>query len=141
MPKSYSLDLRERVLESYEKKEGTNAEIAKRYKMSLSTVKRIVQRYKTTGAIKLYIHHAGRRPILDESGCLALEKLVSENPDSTLSELSKAYKKRYKIKLGLSLLCRVLQKLNLRYKKKSLYASQRDREDVKKKRRFFGMGQ
>lgn len=133
MPKSYSQDLRERVLEAYLKKEGTNGEIAQRFKLSLSTVKRIAQRYKATGKIELYIHHAGRRPVLDEKGCEALKKLVELKPDSTLQELSRSYAEQYDIQLGLSLICRMLQKLNLRYKKKSLYAAERDREDIKKK--------
>lgn len=56
MPKAYSIDFREKVLDAYLNHEGSNREIAKRFKISISTVKRIGQRYRNTGKIELYIH-------------------------------------------------------------------------------------
>lgn len=53
MPKAYSIDFRKKILDAYLQKEGTNEELAERFKISISTVKRIAQRYKNSGEVKI----------------------------------------------------------------------------------------
>jgi transposase len=135
MPKAYSIDLRRKVLEANENHEGTNDELAERFKISISTVKRIKQRFQATGSIEIYINRCGRKAKLDEQAYLALKDIVSATPDLTLKEIADLLYKNTKISLKKSAIHNALKNLNLRYKKKSVYAIQRDKEDVKKKRR------
>ncbi len=135
MPKAYSIDLRKKVLEADENQEGTNDELAERFKISISTVKRIKQRFKTSGSIEVYINRCGRKAKLDEDAYLALKDIVSTTPDLTLKEIAHLLYQNTKISLKKSAIHNALKNLNLRYKKKSVYAIQRDREDIKKKTR------
>jgi len=49
--KTLSLDLRERILASYDNLEGTRQEIADRYSVSLGMVKKLLQQRRRTGEI------------------------------------------------------------------------------------------
>lgn len=49
-----------------------------------------------------------------------------------LKELCQSYEKRYRRKESISMMYRALAILNLRRKKKSLYAQEQEREDIKK---------
>jgi transposase len=133
MPKAYGIDLREKILESYLGKEGSLDELALRYKVSVSTIKRIAQRYRNTGEIKLYLHNAGRHELINDEGKDALIKILESHPDLTLKEIQEKFSALYGISPVIAVFHRVLKNLNFRHKKKSSYASQRDREDVKKK--------
>lgn len=133
MPKAYSIDFREKVLEAYLCKEGSLPELSKRFKLSMSTIKRIAKRYRDTGKVEIYIHQVGRKRLLTEADYEALTLLVKEKQDRTLAELAVLYKERCKKSISLSSLHRALKELQLRHKKKSHYAQERDSEVVKKK--------
>ena len=45
MPAPYSIDLRQRVINAYEAKEGSQRQIAQRFQVSQSFVKRLIYRY------------------------------------------------------------------------------------------------
>ena len=133
MAKSYSMDLRHKILETYLEKEGTNQEIAKRFKISISTVKRIGQRFRETGKVELYMNRSGRRAKLDDKGLTFLEQLVQKEKDLTLNEIRLKLFKRFHTELTIQAIHYILKDMKLNHKKKSYYASQRDREDIKKK--------
>ncbi len=139
MPKCYGKDLREKILETYKNKEGSFKKVAERFKVSLNTVKRIVYRYRKTGKIETYLHRAGRRELIDETGRQTLRELIKVCPDMTLREIQKIYEERHGVKPVLAVFHRVLKELKLPYKKKSLFAQQQLREDIKKKRRICQM--
>lgn len=134
---AYSVDFRKKILDAYLKREGTNQEIAERFKISLSTVKRIGQRYRETGKTELYLDNIGRPMKLDEAGIRTLKMLVKQRADSSLDELSRMLYEKTQIQLTAQALHYIFKRLGVSYKKKSYYASQRDRPDVKKKRRVF----
>jgi transposase len=133
MPKAYGIDLRKKILESYLCKEGSLNELASRYKVSISTIKRISQRYRNTGDVQLYLHNVGRHELINDDGKEALIKILEESPDLTLKEIQEKFAALYGISPVIAVFHRVLKNLNFKHKKKSNYASQRDREDVKKK--------
>lgn len=133
MPKAYGIDLRQKILEAYLNKEGAISNLAERFKVSESTVKRIAKRYRDTGEVKLYLHKVGRHELIDEHGKEILKNIVISNPDYTLSEIQSAYYKRKGVKPVLAVFHRVLKKLQFSYKKKSHFSQQQLREDIKKK--------
>ena len=133
MPLVYSLDLREKAVSAYENGEGTQAEIAARFSIGLRTFQEWLVLKKETGSLdpKEYIY-CGRPPVIGEKGSLFVKKLIEGKPDILISEIRTAYKNKFKIEVAQSMVSRALEKLNLRRKKKSIYAHEQEREDVKK---------
>ena len=62
--RTLSLDLRQRILDSYDNDEGTRAEIAQRFRVSLGMVKKLLQQRRHTGDIAPRHHLAGRKPMI-----------------------------------------------------------------------------
>ena len=60
--RTISLDLRERILVSYDQKEGTREEIAHRFRVSLGMVKKLLQQRRHGGTSALGIIGAGSSP-------------------------------------------------------------------------------
>lgn len=52
MPVSYSKDLRGRVIAAWEAKEGSQRQLAQRFKVSLSFVRNLLRHYRTNGQIE-----------------------------------------------------------------------------------------
>ena len=48
---AYSIDLRQKILSAWQNKEGTQRELAKRFKVSLSFLCDFLRRYRETGEI------------------------------------------------------------------------------------------
>ena len=84
------MDLRERILSSYDKEEGTRQEIARRYRVSLGMVKKLLQQRRRTGDIRPRHHLSGRKPRILESHRKRMRALLREKPDLTLKELRAA---------------------------------------------------
>lgn len=81
-----SLDLRERVIESY--KEGVSfGKIGERYKLPKGTVQRLIEHYRLTGTIKPKPPNSGRKPAFSAEDLRKLEADVLAHPDATLAEL------------------------------------------------------
>ena len=131
---AYSLDLRERIVASYQSGNFTQIELADYYELSLSTIKRYLKQYRETGLLTTKTDKiTGRPSLVDDEGLETIEKLIKANPSITLADLSKEYFKKHHSVAGRSVLSRACQKLNLRRKKLSTYAQERERDDVKKK--------
>jgi len=109
-----SLDLRERILASYDNQEGTRQQIADRFRVSEGMVKKLLQQRRRTGDIGPRHHHSGRKPIIVGSHRRQLRAMLDQRPDMTLVELRN----------GLELDCTiqaihyVLDDMGLTYKKR-----------------------
>jgi transposase len=112
--RTLSLDLRERILVSYDQKEGTRAEVARRYRVSLGMVKKLLQQRRRTGDIAARHGHSGRKPVIVESHRRKLRELLGRRPDLTLEELRQAAA----LTCTLQAIHYVLQKMGLTYKKR-----------------------
>jgi len=62
--RTLSLDLRQRILDSYDNNEGTRAEIAQRFRVTLGMVKKWLRQRRRTGDIAPRHHFAGRKPMI-----------------------------------------------------------------------------
>ena len=76
--RTLSVDLRERILASYDNQEGTRQDIADRYKVSLGMVKKLLQQRRRTGDISPRHHHSGRKPIIVDSHRQRMKKLLAQ---------------------------------------------------------------
>lgn len=109
-----SLDLRERILAAYDHDEGTREDIAKRFRVSLGMVKKLLQqRSRLKGDIRPQYHRSGRKPKLAVHH-QALGQELAQKPDLTLKELRAALK----LDCSLPAIHYALQKLGLTYKKR-----------------------
>lgn len=85
-----SMDLRERILASYDRGEGTRDQIARRYSVSLGMVKKLIQQRRHAGDIAPRHHLSGRKPLILESHKKEMKELLARRPDMTLEELREA---------------------------------------------------
>ena len=129
----YSLDLRERIVAAVDRPEGSLRWIARVFCVSTSFIVRLLQRRRATGTLAPKPHAGGPLPALSPDDHRRLADLIREQPDATLAEL----KQKGGFTCSLKTLWMALRHRRLTRKKKSLYADQRDRPDVQKKRRSF----
>jgi transposase len=85
-----SVDLRERILTSYDRQEGTRLDIAARYRVSLGMVKKLLQQRRHSGDIKPRHHRSGRKPKILAGHEQQMRTLLGRKPDLTLKELRQA---------------------------------------------------
>ena len=112
--KTLSLDLRERILASYDAREGTRQEIADRYRVSLGMVKKLLQQRRKTGDIRSRHHYSGRKPKILDLHRRRMRHLLSWQPDLTLTELREATA----LSCSLPAIHYALAAMNLTYKKR-----------------------
>jgi transposase len=112
--RTLSLDLRERILASYDNDEGTRVEMAHRFRVSLGMVKKLLQQRRRTGDIAPRYRFCGRKPMIVGTHQSQMRSLLARKNDLTLKELRAA------IGLGCSLqaINVVLGKMGLTYKKR-----------------------
>jgi len=114
--RTISLDLRERILSSYDQNEGNREEIARRYRVSLGLVKKLLQQRRRTGDIAPRHRYSGRKPRIMPAHHQQLRTLLSRKPDMTLKELRVAVR----LNCTLPAIHYALEKLGLTYKKRRL---------------------
>ena len=85
--KTLSLDLRERIVASYDAKEGTRLEIAERYRVSEGMVKKLLQQRRRTGDLRPRHRFCGRKPMILDKHRSQMKQLLGKQPDLTLREL------------------------------------------------------
>ena len=109
-----SLDLRERILASYDNDEGTRAEMARRFRVSLGLVKKLLQQRRRTGEIAPRHRFSGRKPLIVAAHRSQLRALLARKNDLTLKEL----RLTTGLKCSLQAINVVLGKMGLTYKKR-----------------------
>jgi transposase len=112
--RTLSLDLRERILDSYDQEDLTRSQIAKRFRVSLGMVKKLIQQRRHTGDIGSLHHRCGRKPLILESHREQMSKLLGTKPDMTLKELREALG----LECSLPAIHYVLHSMGLTYKKR-----------------------
>src|SRR6476619_6760847 len=109
--RSYSLDLRERVLADCDS--GlSNDEVARKYRVSAPWIRRLKQRRRETGSIEPRVRRMPAPRLMAHAD--RLKDLVEQQPDATPQELREALG----VQTSLPSLCRALQRLRLTVKKK-----------------------
>ncbi len=115
--KPYSLDLRERVLAAAHEDPLSQAEIAKKFKIGLTTLEKWLRRQRQTGKSMPLPHGGGRARALQ--GCEALLRTaLKQQPDATLDELCVRIAEAKGLRVSRSMMCRELQRLKLPRKKR-----------------------
>lgn len=111
----------------------THQEIADDLCVSASAVTSLKRHIKKHGHI-FPVRPPGNTPTLCKDDYPIIRRIVAEKPDLILQDYAKEISRETgKPLLSTPTICRVLKKLNLRLKKKSRYAAERDRPEIKKK--------
>lgn len=118
MPAPYSLDLRQRVIEAYKAKEGSQRQLADRFKVSLSFVRDLTRRYRSTGQVEPKPYGGGAVAKLAATQLPIVEQLVEAQPDALLWELCQRFAGQTNITVSVPTMHRAVQRLELSYKKK-----------------------
>ncbi len=112
--RTLSLDLRQRILDSYDQEQGTRGEVAHRFRVSLGMVKKLLQQRRRTGDLGPRHHLAGRKPMILAAHRGQIRSLLAQRNDLTLKELRQAVG----LHCSLQAIHVVLGKMGLTYKKR-----------------------
>jgi transposase len=113
--KTYSDDLRERVVRACDEGRGTRQEIADLFGVSTAWIRRLHQRRRETGSIAARPRGGSQATKMDDDRRFHLLVLVTAQPDATLAEL----RDRLGAPVHLSTIARTLNRLGWTVKKKS----------------------
>jgi transposase len=131
MPKSYSSDLRERLIAAVTSG-MSRCEAAEVFGVAISTAVKWMQRLRDTGSWAAKPRGGGTSPL--EQSKERILAIVSERPDATLKEILAALGKQG-IHTSKSALDRFMARHKITRKKKSLRAAEQKRQDVARARR------
>lgn len=132
--KPYSRDFRQKILETKHKTQDSNQQIAVRFQVSYSFVRRLLKRYESTGSVEPNPHGGGKALKLNSQQIDVVTQLVEEDNDATLQQLCDRTEEKTGLKVSVPTMCRLLQRLELTRKKKTLHASEADTLRVQKLR-------
>ncbi len=114
---AYSIDLRQKLLEAYERRLGSPRALAHVFGVSLAFVEKVLRQHRTTGTIAPKPHAGGQKPRVDEAAHGLLRQLARDAPDLTLHELCTRMATETGVRVSIATMCRVLQRLGLPRKK------------------------
>lgn len=80
-------DLRCRILQAYEQGEGSQPQLAQRFRVSVSYIEKIHCQWRRTGKMERIPHRPGRKPKFTEAIRERLRGWLQQRPDLTLAEL------------------------------------------------------
>src|SRR4051794_6590763 len=129
----YSQDLRQRILDTIQRGEGSVRQIASRFLVSVSFVTRLLRLHRTTGSVEPRPHGGGNPAVLGPEDLERLRELIRQQPDATLE----GCRQRLGGSCSTMTISRALRKLGLPGKKKVPRAQEQDRPEVQRQRREF----
>ena len=86
MAKGYSLDLRRRVFGAWQRGEGSQAEIARRFAVSVSFVRDLARRFRASGDVAAKPYGGGRAPQVNAALAQAIRGQVAAHNDLSIEE-------------------------------------------------------
>lgn len=110
---AYSLDLRERVVRAVDRGEETRQEIAERFGVGTTWIKKLLRQRRETGSIAPKPHGGGMPAKYRGKALERLKKALAAQPDATLEEL----RDRTRVKASIMAVSRALERLKARRKK------------------------
>lgn len=85
------MDLRERIVQAYDAREGTKQQIAQRFAVSVSCVKKLISQRDRLGTIAPQYQNVGRKPAFNREQLQQLDQLVEHRCDITLNEIKQHF--------------------------------------------------
>jgi transposase len=126
--KSYPVEFRQKILDCYYNEPISQRQLAKRFCVTLSFVQKLLKQYRETGDVRPKTYRCGRHLKLTPEQMIVLGKLIEENNDATLAQLSKLFLERTGILLSVATVARIAERLRITRKKNSTPTRTRDRK-------------
>ncbi len=118
----YSMDLRVRVVEAYLAHEGSQAELAERFKVSERWLRKLLRQRSQTGSLEPLPHGGGRQRVIGPDQEPLLLAALAEAPDASLDEL----RERCGVQGSRMCIARALRRLDITRKKSRSSARSND---------------
>jgi len=135
--KAYSLDLRQKIVDTYVEGNISQRQLAKQFRVALSFVEKLLKQHRETGNIAPKKRMNQTPTKLNDEQLQVLEHLVEENNDATLEELRDLLEQKTGVRIGRSTVDRMLSKLDLTVKKKTLHPTEKESDRVQQERAQF----
>lgn len=126
MPKAYSLDLRQKIIDAYTGGGISQRGLAKQFGVAKSFIQKLLKQYRETGSIAPKVRVEQTPPKLNDEHRVLLAEIVAANNDATLAELSVQVYERTGIRVGTTTMHTTLKRLELSVKKNVLPRPQGD---------------
>ena len=134
--KPYSVDLRQKIVETYYHEKISQRKLARRFDVSLGFVVKILKQYRETGNWEPK-KGSGRPLKLNEEQREILDQLVEEKKDWTLEEYQSELEKRTGVWVSRATVDRMTKRSGFTVKKKSLHPTEKESERVPTERLEF----
>ena len=109
-----SLDLRIRILDACDRHDGTQRQIAERFKVSFAFVKKLIGQRKRLGIIDNLYFRVGRKRLLSEKQQERMHAYIKAHPGATLAEIAAACH----LDCTIATVDNTLRRMGLTYKKR-----------------------
>ena len=118
MAAPYSLDLRRKVAQACRRSGQSQRAVADFFGVSLSFVEALLRRLRRSGELAPLRRRPGPHAKVDDESYQCLQRWLQEQPDLTLAELAARLQADGHPAVSTPTLCRALQRLGLRRKKR-----------------------
>jgi len=135
--KAYSIDFRQKIVDTYYNEPISQRQLAKRFNVAKSFIQKLLKQYRETKDIKPKPHGGGGELKLIPEYQVILLEIVEENNDATLEELCRLLQEKTGITISRATMGRMIQLLRLTCKKKTLHPSEKETERVQNLRTEF----
>jgi putative transposase len=113
----YSLEFRQRIIDTYAEENTSQRQLAQRFRVTPSFVQKILKQYRETGSLEPKQRLEQTPTKLNSAQLDILKNLVEANNDATLAELCDLLFQETNIRVGVSTMFRMLKKQDLTLKK------------------------
>ncbi len=116
--KTYSLDLRTRLVEAVDRQVGSQGEVASLFGVSRTLVKKLLRQRREIGSVAPKPHGGGHLPKLDHKKCERVRSYILDGKeDASLVEVQMYVARRWKVDISEATVSRLLARLDLPRKK------------------------
>jgi len=115
--KSYSLDLRQKILQRRQQEKISIRKLAEQFRVAKSFVQKILKQHQETGDISPRKRGGSPPKKLNNEQVVTLLEIIEKNNDATLEELAVLLEKETTIKVSKTTLWNLSKKLNYSCKK------------------------
>jgi transposase len=122
----YSTDLRARVIEAYQRGDGSHAELAKRFDISAATVRAWCRRFRKVGTITPLPRGKGPARRITEEDRAYIAQIALERKDATLKELSETLYDQRGVRASAWSIMHILREKGITRKKFTWHAAERE---------------
>lgn len=120
MPKAYSIDLRQKIVDAYDRGDVSQRGLAKQFDVATSFVQKLLKQRRETGSIRPKKRRGQIPPKLNEEHQAILAELVKAQNDATLAQLCEQLEAKLGIRVSITTMHNTLKKMNWSLKKNVL---------------------